>query len=53
MGMFDSIFLNSECPNCGKIEEREFQTKDLECMFDTYNEGDCVKDKIEYEDRIS
>ena len=49
MGMFDSIYLNSECPNCGKIEEREFQTKDLECMLDTYKEGDCVKDKIEYE----
>lgn len=44
MGMFDSIILNSKCPNCGKIEEREFQTKDLDCNLDTYKLGDCLED---------
>lgn len=43
MGMFDSIMLNSKCPNCGKIEEREFQTKDLDCNLYIYKLGDCLE----------
>jgi hypothetical protein len=44
MGMYDSIMLNSKCPKCGKIEEREFQTKDLDRNLDIYKLGDCLED---------
>jgi hypothetical protein len=54
MGMFDSIMLNSKCPNCGKIEEREFQTKDLARSLDTYKLGDSLKDfNIRYIEAIA
>jgi len=54
MGMFDSIILNSKCPNCGKIEEREFQTKDLDRSLGTYKLGDSLKDfNIRYIEAIA
>ncbi len=54
MGMFDSAMLKSKCPNCGKFEEREFQTKDLDCNLDVYKQGDCLERfNIRYIDAIA
>lgn len=51
MGMFDMIEDKLFCPFCGKqCEEGDYQTKDLECMCDTWKIEDiikfCDKDKI-------
>lgn len=50
MGMFDTILIRGKCPNCGEVKERGYQTKDLECMLDTYTEGDSVKNVIDNKD---
>lgn len=50
MGMFDTILINSKCPNCGQMLLRSYQTKDLECVLHTYNVGDCIEDDIHYEE---
>jgi hypothetical protein len=39
MGLYDWVFVKCECPNCGKMELREFQTKDLGCGFYEYEFG--------------
>jgi hypothetical protein len=44
MGMFDSIYLEMECPYCKKISEMEAQTKQLECELNIYRKGDSLKD---------
>ena len=40
MGMFDTIYMDGKCPNCGTVEERDFQTKDLENCLTSYKIGD-------------
>lgn len=42
MGMFDSLYLVVKCPFCGEEEERECQTKDMDCQFDVWRVGDFV-----------
>lgn len=42
MGMFDSIYLNIKCPNCGQEAEIECQTKDLKCNLEVWRKGDFV-----------
>jgi len=44
MGMFDSIYLEMECPYCKKISEMEAQTKHLECELNVYRKGDSLRD---------
>ena len=36
MGVFDSVYVWSECPYCGRWDKREAQTKDLDCLMSTY-----------------
>lgn len=44
MGMFDSINIDVKCPYCeGKSET--VQTKDLDCVLQTYNVGDKIGEK--------
>jgi hypothetical protein len=42
MGLYDWINVKYKCPNCGKLEMRQFQTKDLGCGFYEYEFGDEV-----------
>jgi hypothetical protein len=43
MGMYDTIDdIIAYCPGCGKILQRDFQTKHLDCMLDHYKPGDFV-----------
>jgi len=50
MGMFDSAYIICRCPNCGKEEERECQTKDTDCMLDVFRPGDFVSKQLRYLD---
>ncbi|MCY3411794.1 MAG: hypothetical protein INQ03_09195 [Candidatus Heimdallarchaeota archaeon] len=50
MGMFDTYFIESKCPNCGH-EITEWQGKDLECLFTEYKLGDTISkafDNLKY-----
>ena len=40
MGMFDSFHLEVKCPNCGRIDIVEFQTKQFECSLREWKEDD-------------
>ncbi|MDD4437646.1 MAG: hypothetical protein PHS04_06395 [Tissierellia bacterium] len=42
MGMYDYIELDVSCPICGNSIINTFQTKDFECLMDTYQPGDEV-----------
>lgn len=42
MGMYDEVILDVSCPVCGNYIGHPFQTKDMECMLDTYQPGDVV-----------
>ena len=42
MGMFDHFICDTSCPVCGNYISHDYQTKDLECMLDTYHPGDMV-----------
>ena len=42
MGMYDLIELNVSCPICGNSIINTFQTKDFDCLMDTYQPGDKV-----------
>ena len=42
MGMYDLIELDVSCPTCGNSVINTFQTKDFECLMDTYHPGDEV-----------
>ena len=37
MGMFDSVIVYMSCPKCQWWGAFNFQTKDLECLMDTYH----------------
>ena len=40
--MYDYMKLDVSCPICGNHIENTFQTKDFECLLDTYQPGDLV-----------
>jgi hypothetical protein len=40
--MYDEIILDVSCPICGNRIINTFQTKDFECLLDTYQPGDRV-----------
>ena len=40
--MFDHFICDTSCPVCGNYISHDYQTKDLECMLDTYHPGDMV-----------
>ena len=42
MGMYDYVELNVKCPICGNTIINTFQTKDFDCVMDTYHLGDKV-----------
>jgi len=42
MGMYDLIELDVSCPICGNAIINSFQTKDFDCLMDTYQPGDSV-----------
>jgi hypothetical protein len=42
MGMYDYMELTVSCSVCGNYIENTFQTKDFDCMMDTYRPGDTV-----------
>ena len=42
MGMFDSFMLEVKCPHCGKVKEREFQTKLFEKRMQCWRKGDRI-----------
>lgn len=42
MGLYDWVHVKYKCPNCNKMEFRQFQTKDLGSNFREYNFGDHV-----------
>lgn len=42
MGMYDYITLDVSCPICGNAIVNTFQTKDFDCLMDTYQPGDSV-----------
>jgi len=42
MGMFDSLYIQLKCPNCGDEGEKECQTKDLECGLNNYHVGESI-----------
>lgn len=46
MGMYDSIYLDLRCPNCGQISNMECQTKDSFCTLHVYKVGDIIP--VEY-----
>lgn len=50
MGMFDSIYLEVQCPYCNNKKLREIQTKDLEKELNNYEKGDKLQNskKLEY-----
>jgi hypothetical protein len=45
MGMFDSFILNTKCPYCGEVKDREFQTKDFECELKVWKQGEAFLSK--------
>ena len=51
MGLYDWVFVKCKCPNprCGKMEIREFQTKDLGDGFYEYEFGDRVGEILKEE----
>jgi hypothetical protein len=42
MGMFDSAYIEVECPQCGHKEVMECQTKETDCFLHVWHEGDLV-----------
>jgi len=48
MGCYDVIFLEIECPYCKRKSKMEFQTKDMNRMFNVFKVGDKVPE--EYKD---
>ena len=46
--MFDSIYLDVDCPHCGKKHEVEAQTKDLDCELFVWREGDHIGSGTQY-----
>lgn len=46
MGMYDSAYIEVKCPECGKIEVMECQTKDTDCLLDVWKEGDLVSERL-------
>jgi hypothetical protein len=42
MGMYDYMLLDVSCPICGNAIINTFQTKDFECLMDTYQPGDHI-----------
>lgn len=44
MGCYDMILLETICPYCGLKSEMEFQTKNLENLFNVYRKGDKITD---------
>ena len=42
MGMYDYVELDVSCPICGNAIVNTFQTKDFDCLMDTYQPGDSV-----------
>jgi len=54
MGMFDSVYIDIECPFCGKISLLECQTKDTDCELNVWKKGDDTEyDNLEYLDCIA
>ena len=47
MGMYDTLLVNVKCPECKTIKMRDVQTKDFECVLDSFSVGDVVNDSIE------
>lgn len=50
MGLFDSIWINAECPNCKNKGIYEFQTKELGRNLIHYKKGDKIPNI--HDDRI-
>ena len=48
MGMFDSAYIECTCPTCNKVQERECQTKDADCVLSTWKVGDVVNPNFKY-----
>ena len=49
MGMFDSVYLEIECPYCKKASLIECQTKDTPCVLDVWHKGDDIgTDQFKY-----
>ena len=42
MGLYDHVYIDVSCPVCGNYIDKDFQTKDFECMLDSYKPGDNV-----------
>lgn len=42
MGCYDMVFLEIECPYCKRTSEIEFQTKNMNKVFDTFRKGDKI-----------
>lgn len=53
MGMFDSAYIEVRCPRCGKMEERECQTKDTDCFLEVWKPGDFVSDQFKWINAIT
>lgn len=55
MGCYDMVFLEIECPYCKRKSEMEFQTKDMNGIFDVLRAGDKVPEEykdLEYLDTV-
>lgn len=50
MGMYDNVYGNVKCSNCGSIQTVYFQTKELGCDLTEYVEGSEVEEHVEYTD---
>jgi len=42
MGLYDSVYLDVECPRCHQVTRRECQTKDLDNTLASYEVGQLV-----------
>ena len=55
MGCYDVLFLAIECPYCERESLIEFQTKDMDSVFDIFRKGDRIPEgcnHLEYLDCI-
>jgi len=48
MGMYDSVYMEFECPYCHKKGKIEFQTKDLERSLSRFVPGESVGTKLDF-----
>ena len=52
MGVYDTLLINIECPECKILKMRDVQTKDFDCILNHFSVGDVINDAIEESETV-